>query len=264
MAKSKKSANEKYKAPFATAIRSLMVENGTTQDDLADNIGKTRQTVSQYVNGISEPGYDTLVKIADYFDVSTDFLLGRTQDKNRLPSAIDQLGISDSVAEWLKSLAKKSVSDSAFTSNANHILENRTFQGLVHNLRIYEEALKAKKTYDYLMQQICHDDFKKMRKTLWSKINSIVSSNVYSQTFCKCLVGEFYVSDPHLVEKIDNITAEILRDGIVSDFSEIYASQISREFTQFLYSLEEEAKYTPIENIISKYVEGAGNNDDSE
>lgn len=67
---------------FSSTLRILMtVPPITTQAQLAEITGKTRQTISQYVNGISEPGYDTLVKIADYFEVSIDYLLGRCQGK---------------------------------------------------------------------------------------------------------------------------------------------------------------------------------------
>lgn len=74
---------EKEKSPFATTLMQLMNEQPiTTQAQLAEITGKTRQTISQYVNGISEPGYDTLVKIADHFDVSLDYLLGRSDIKS--------------------------------------------------------------------------------------------------------------------------------------------------------------------------------------
>lgn len=70
---------EKAKSPFATRLWLLMNgQPGTTQAQLAEITGKTRQTISQYVNGVSEPGYDTLVKIADHFHVSLDYLLGRS------------------------------------------------------------------------------------------------------------------------------------------------------------------------------------------
>ena len=70
---------EKAKSPFATTLRLLMDKQPiTTQAQLAEITGKTRQTISQYVNGVSEPGYDTLVKIADHFHVSLDYLLGRS------------------------------------------------------------------------------------------------------------------------------------------------------------------------------------------
>lgn len=98
MARGKKSVTEKYNLPFASRIRQLMDTNGTTQDQLAEVVDKTRQTISQYVNGISEPGYDTLVKIADYFGVSVDYLLGRTQTKTpdaTMQAIIDYTGLSE-------------------------------------------------------------------------------------------------------------------------------------------------------------------------
>ena len=98
MSKSKRSIEEKYNSPFAKAVRELMREQSATQDVLAEKIGKTRQTVSQYVNGISEPGYDTLVKMADHFGVSTDYLLGRSVPKTveaSAQAAIEYTGLSE-------------------------------------------------------------------------------------------------------------------------------------------------------------------------
>lgn len=87
MARSNKTIEQKYNTPFAANIRKLMDERAVTQDVLAKAIGKTRQTVSQYANGISEPSYEALIKIANFFCVSTDFLLGispyQTTDKNQ-------------------------------------------------------------------------------------------------------------------------------------------------------------------------------------
>lgn len=76
-----RSNKDGYNNPFPKRLRELMTNSGTTQDALAEKIKKTRQTVSQYTNGVSEPGYDTLIKIADFFDVSIDYLLGRTLTK---------------------------------------------------------------------------------------------------------------------------------------------------------------------------------------
>lgn len=102
MARNKKTVEEKYYAPFPSALRDLMKEKGKTQEEIAKEVGKTRQTISQYVNGSSEPSYDVLVKIADYLDVSIDYLLGRTGDPKRLPCAIDELGLSQNIVAYLK------------------------------------------------------------------------------------------------------------------------------------------------------------------
>lgn len=104
MARNKTTVVEKYNAPFPSTLRTLMEERGKTQENIARETGKTRQTVSQYVNGISEPGYDVLVKIADYFDVSLDYLLGRTSDPSRDPCAVDDLGLSPKAVDAIDRL----------------------------------------------------------------------------------------------------------------------------------------------------------------
>lgn len=109
MAGRNKTISEKYNLPFATNIRNLLGEQNITQDELAQKIGKTRQTVSQYVNGISEPGYETLVKIADFFNVSTDFLLGRTEAKTTditTQSIVRSTGLSEHSVQLLLTDAK--------------------------------------------------------------------------------------------------------------------------------------------------------------
>lgn len=102
MARAKRDFPETYYSPFAVRLRELMAEGPTTQDQLANATGKTRQTISQYVNGISEPGYDTLVKIADYYNVSVDYFLGRTNDPARIPCAADELGLSKETIDAIK------------------------------------------------------------------------------------------------------------------------------------------------------------------
>ena len=76
-----------------------MGERNITQNELAQIVGKTRQTVAQYVSGISEPGYDTLVIIAKHFNVPIDYLLGKTEDYSNAPSAVDELGLSTEAVE---------------------------------------------------------------------------------------------------------------------------------------------------------------------
>lgn len=79
---SRGSAEEKANRPFARVLRSLLAEPPiTSQAQLAEILGKTQQTVGQYVSGKSEPGYDVLIAIADHFQVSVDYLLGRSHYK---------------------------------------------------------------------------------------------------------------------------------------------------------------------------------------
>lgn len=58
----------------------LMEKTKTTQTQLAQAIGASQGNISDWKKGRSFPKSDVLAKIADYFDVSTDYLLGRTDD----------------------------------------------------------------------------------------------------------------------------------------------------------------------------------------
>lgn len=71
-----------YDNIFATRLRELMEQTKTTQGTLAKESGCSRQAISQYMDGSSMPNVDKLLSIADYFDVSIDYLLGREDKKN--------------------------------------------------------------------------------------------------------------------------------------------------------------------------------------
>lgn len=88
--------------PFPAALRTLMKERNTSQKDLAEYLGKTRQAISLYCNGESAPDLEALVKIAQLFDTSADYLLGLYPYPHREPTAVDELGLSPDVVEFLK------------------------------------------------------------------------------------------------------------------------------------------------------------------
>lgn len=62
--------------PFAKNLRYLLDKNNETHQQLADALGKQRQTISLYVNGNINPDIYTLITIAKRYNVSIDWLLG--------------------------------------------------------------------------------------------------------------------------------------------------------------------------------------------
>jgi transcriptional regulator with XRE-family HTH domain len=52
------------------------------QQELADRLGVSQQTISKYENGEREPDHNTLTKISELFSVSIDYLLGQTDIRN--------------------------------------------------------------------------------------------------------------------------------------------------------------------------------------
>lgn len=61
-------------------IRSLREDNDYKQKDLARMLNVSQNTYSQYENGVIELTAETLIKLADFYNVSVDYLLGRTND----------------------------------------------------------------------------------------------------------------------------------------------------------------------------------------
>ena len=59
-------------------LKHLIAQSGRTQKDIAAELGISQQRFNSYVTGIREPDLDLLIKIADFFGVSLDYLLGRT------------------------------------------------------------------------------------------------------------------------------------------------------------------------------------------
>jgi len=64
-------------------LRELRMARGLTQQSLADALGVGQTTITNYETNTREPDNATLQKLADFFDVSADYLLGRTNFKGR-------------------------------------------------------------------------------------------------------------------------------------------------------------------------------------
>ena len=59
-------------------IKTLRAEKGIERAELAETLGITYHALSKYETNEREPDYETVKKLADYFGVTTDYLLGRT------------------------------------------------------------------------------------------------------------------------------------------------------------------------------------------
>ena len=63
-------------------IRDLREDKYMTQQQIADILHVNRRTYSAYENGVNSMTPETLIAIADYFNVSIDYLLERTNNPN--------------------------------------------------------------------------------------------------------------------------------------------------------------------------------------
>lgn len=68
-------------------LKQLRKEHKLTQTDLGNKINVTKVSISGYENGNRSPDTETLTRLADYFDVSTDYLLGRSDVRTMVGAA---------------------------------------------------------------------------------------------------------------------------------------------------------------------------------
>lgn len=66
---------------FGAILKQLRKSHNLTQEELGLRIGLSKAVVSKYENGLGYPTFDMLIKISDYFGVTTDYLLGVAKSK---------------------------------------------------------------------------------------------------------------------------------------------------------------------------------------
>ena len=70
---------------FAEHLKGLRRDKHITQRQLAESIGVTKRGVRRYESGNIKPNYEALIALADFFNVSLDYLVGRSDNPARLP-----------------------------------------------------------------------------------------------------------------------------------------------------------------------------------
>lgn len=80
-------------------IRRLRQERGLCQEELGRRIGASKQSVSNWENGNITPSIDLLLRLADFFGVSTDYLLGRNSQRT-----LDAAGLTDIQATHIQQI----------------------------------------------------------------------------------------------------------------------------------------------------------------
>ena len=95
----------KYNENAKTAERITELIGDTPSGTVAQDLGLSRQTISNFVNGRFKPVGDNLEKLADYFGVSTDYILGRTDVKSpdtTIQGVCEYLGLTEQAVNSLQ------------------------------------------------------------------------------------------------------------------------------------------------------------------
>ena len=103
---------------FNRIIKLLRKERGITQKQAAEDLGVSQALLSHYEKGIRECGLDFVVRVADYYNVSCDYLLGRSAERNGMMLSAEDLPNPDKMKDniyhgsVLPTMNKKLISNS--------------------------------------------------------------------------------------------------------------------------------------------------------
>ena len=63
---------------FSTRLKELITESNKTQKEIAKILKLSQNQIYYYIKGTAQPSIETLIEIANYFNVTIDYLVGRT------------------------------------------------------------------------------------------------------------------------------------------------------------------------------------------
>lgn len=134
---------------------------GITLEETAKALNLTRQTLTKYRDGENAPDVVILGRMADYFGVSTDYLLGRTETKtpNELVQAsVTDLGISEISAQNIRTITRSG-------NNINILFESDEFKVIVEMLDKIKTISVGKRYYNERISA----EFEEIHNTLFHK-----------------------------------------------------------------------------------------------
>ena len=99
---------------YGEVLKKLRNIKGLSQKELTDRLNINRSTYARYETSSSQPDYDTLKKLADFFEVTTDYILGRSDNPKQTEEESFEEFINDpDLRRWHKELPKSKEEDLA-------------------------------------------------------------------------------------------------------------------------------------------------------
>ncbi len=216
-----------------------------TMDDVsaATGVGKSTIQALEDDNIERSVGYDKVAKLASHYHVTTDYLLGLTDDPSPTPNAVDELGLPESTIRYLagiKQSENKELSQAVYS-----FLNSEDFPLFIYQIHLYFAAKKAAVVFDYVSkkmiefttgeyfvssheynngkprQEVVHgllDFYDEFEKKYTSTVYEIAKSGKYDQMVSNALIAQCQMLDRS--EKELSLFANGTSEKTVSDFSE--------------------------------------------
>lgn len=138
---------------IAKRLSELRKEKGVKQDEIAELLNVKRATVANYETGKRAPDYETIIKLADYYGVSCDYILRGV--KSEFAEIHSLTGLSDEAIEELSSNKRMNIEDFWEFETGNFEILNK----FIEKRAIFEICLYVDNFYSAAKYQkeICYD-----------------------------------------------------------------------------------------------------------
>ena len=94
----------KCKLSIQEKLKDLRIERGLSLQELSEQTGLSRAALGNYeTDDFKEITHKAIVILADFYGVTSDYLLGLTENREQHPFAVDELGLDDETVDMLKS-----------------------------------------------------------------------------------------------------------------------------------------------------------------
>ena len=143
---------DNYLLPFPRRFRLLIDETRTSQQEIADHVGVTRKAIAQWKDGKTNPDVYSFVKIAEFFKVPYEYLLGETDSKVRANMKLaEDLKLSDKAINRLLnwSLAdKENKSDIPRSEIFSDLVADDDFEKFIDSVRKFVAEYLGHRFYE--------------------------------------------------------------------------------------------------------------------
>ena len=136
---------------FNRIIKLLRKERGITQKQAAEDLGVSQALLSHYEKGIRECGLDFVVRVADYYNVSCDYLLGRSAERNGMMLSAEDIPNPDKMKDNIYHGSVLPTMNKKLISNSLNVLYAKIGEYGIHllNAMIAQEVMQITEVAAY-------------------------------------------------------------------------------------------------------------------
>lgn len=221
---------------FPRIITLLREEKGLSQKKVADDLGISQPLLSHYEKGIRECGLDFVVRAADYYDVSCDFLLGRTANRTG-----GQIVIADIPDE----------DDSILTTEKPYMITTINKKLIVNSLNIIFDQLEKINNKGLISECSTY-----LMSAVYIIFRIIYSSNPKNPRGIFSVAQHLYKGRLHALQNLCESNAENLADGLpIGEYKGLERAtfiELSPEIINEQYSRLSSSLFNLIQNTEAK------------